>query len=115
MHDHGIPKFQVKGSHPPKTGAQRMRDLRRRNPDYDRQCKARFRARMAAYLAALEAEKAAVFAEMLARHTARTTLMLPAPQVRLALPAPVIDPMLAEVNLLAVKLASLRVQEPVAA
>jgi hypothetical protein len=93
---------------PRASGAQRMREFRLRHPEYDRQCKARSRAREAACQAALQARKTAAFAEVLARPT---PLLLPAPPVRLALPAPVLDPTMAALNALAMK----RIREPVAA
>ena len=105
-----LPQFQVKCSHRPATGAERMRDLRRRNPGYDRRQKAEYRARLAAYRAALEVKEAAARAEamalMLARHAATTTLLLPAPAVRLALPAPVVDPTVAAIDALTARLRS---------
>src|SRR5207247_851994 len=110
MQSDQISEFRVKGTSRRASGAQRMRDLRGRNPGYDRRYKAKRRAEFAAWVAALEARKAAAFAEMLPRHT---MLLLPAPPVRLALPAPVIDPTLAAINALATKRATQRILQPI--
>lgn len=110
-----IPKFQVKGTARRKSGAERMRDFRRRHPDFDRKRHAKRRAALRAWRAALEVEKAAVFARELAALRAaavpaplsrNAVLMLPAPPVRLCLPAPVQDLAMAELNALSASLKS---------
>ena len=85
----------------PKTGAERMREFRRRHPDFDRKRHARMRAALALCKAVREAEKAAALEAMLARQ--KTVLMLPAPAPRLMLPAPVVDPTMAAINEVAMK------------
>jgi hypothetical protein len=93
----------------PRSGAERMRELRARQPGYDVAYKAKHRAEVQALVAKLEAEKAALVEKMIARQ--RTVLMLPAPAVRLCLPAPVVDPTMEAIKALAMK----RVRESIAA
>lgn len=81
-------KFQVKGTPRRRTtSAERMADLRARNPGYDRIKKAEYRAWHAANRARQEAEKIAAIERMLTQ-----------PKVQLCLPAPVIDLTIEAIN-----------------
>jgi hypothetical protein len=114
--------FYPKGYFPPASGAERMRDLRRRNPSYDAAYNAQRRAWRAAFKAKRKAEQDRVFAEMMAQIRAAEMLaqqapaqktpllLLPAPAPRLALPAPVIDVTVAAIDALAERHRSVRVE-----
>jgi hypothetical protein len=78
--------FYPRGSFPPVSNAQRQREFRRRHPDYNRQQKAKFRARVREYQAMKLAERAAASVKI---ELPAPILMLPAPPPRLMLPAPV--------------------------
>jgi hypothetical protein len=92
---------------PPMTNAERQFWFRRRHPGYDRRRKARERASAkrgaAQILAALNAKAA--------QAAAIPAMLVPTEPQRLALPAPVVDPVMAELNALREALASPRVRE----
>src|SRR5688572_1064043 len=98
-----LTKMQFRGDHPPMTGAERQAAFRRRNPGYYQRLHAQRRAAVKERLAQLNAAE---------QTPAQVILTLPDPTVRLALPAPVIDPMLLDLNALAEKFSS--VPHPIA-
>lgn len=92
---------------PPTSNAERQRQFQARNPGYDRRRKATqramekrvseaFPAQWTALLAAAEAQAPAVPAAM----------TLPIPEYRLALPAPVVSPIMLELELLHARVAA---------
>jgi hypothetical protein len=94
----GLPTSQIK-RYRPMTGAERMRELRARNPGYDRIYKAKRRAEVNVLMAALQAET--IVERVPVRQ--KTILMLPAPAPRLMLPAPVVDPTMVALNEMVMK------------
>jgi hypothetical protein len=96
------PVFYPRGYFPPVSNTERQREFRERNPGYYQ----RLHAKRRAEAKALAAERA-VAAEVI--------LTLPVPTWRLALPAPVVDPLLIELNALAAKHAEARKEHSLAA
>ena len=102
----GLPRSEIK-RYRPMFGAERMRELRARNPAYDRIYKAKRRAEVNVLVAALQAET--TVEQVPVRQKA--ILMLPAPAPRLMLPAPVVDLTMVALNELPMK----RIQKTVPA
>jgi hypothetical protein len=101
---HALPQFQAKGSHRPATNTERQAAFRRRNPGYYQRLHAKRKAECLARVAQLAAVE---------QMPAPVLLTLPLPTWRLALPAPVVDPLLLEINALAEQLANTRVAQTI--
>ena len=86
------PVFYPKGHFPPVSNTQRQREFRGRNPGYYQRLHAKRRAAVKALVA-----------QRVTPAPAQVILTIPVPTVRLALPAPVIDPLLVELNALTAK------------
>ena len=102
---------------PPMSNAERQRRFQAAHPGYDRRRKARERAMAgrgaALFVTALRAKAAeAAPAEALVLAAPLAVPAVPVPMVaRLALPAPVVDPVMAELDALRAALASPRARE----
>jgi hypothetical protein len=96
------PVFFPKGHFPPMTNTERQAEFRRRNPGYYQRLHARRRAAVRALMAE---RKAAALAAAPEQVSVPKTLTLPLPTWRLALPAPVVDPLMVELNALTARLA----------
>jgi hypothetical protein len=102
------PVFYPRGYFPPVSSTERQREFRERNPGYYQRLHAKRRAELKGRveLALRAAERAAA---------AQVTLTLPVPTWRLALPAPVVDPLLVELNALVAQRATVTIARSQAA
>jgi hypothetical protein len=104
MQPNGLPEFRPRrhGVSYATPIAERMRQFRLRHPGYDREYKAKQRAKLKAMREARELAERLAQAELQAQPA---PLAICLPEYRLCLPAPVVDPMMLELNALAAKLA----------
>jgi hypothetical protein len=96
------PHFQPRGRRRPKTGAERAADVRRRHPDYNRNYKAK---RRAACLALMRATWPQVGVEE--KQVEQVAVVWP-PKPVLMLPAPVVDPLMLEIEQMRARLKALQ-------